>query len=232
VNIPLDEIDHPLLAKATERFADKRSALERISAVDDQVFFKIKVQRWRGAAWLEESEMPWLVAAGRRQEGSPDDFYAKLTTQGRSARRRHNAENPSSCGHKTYTAHLLPQQEDRARWVAEAVTRAERQLQVTVHALVRLSLLDGREHAEMLDGAALGIQVLADEGHETYIAIRIIGPVPQDLVAPVLNLVPGCDPDAWMLDYRMPERFAASDEQVWSNIMDPAVAAKFLSQEE
>jgi len=37
-----------------------------------------------------------------------------------------------------------------------------------VHDLVRQSLLDGHEHAAMLDGAALGIQVLADQGHETW----------------------------------------------------------------
>jgi hypothetical protein len=49
----------------------------------------------------------------------------------------------------------------------------ERQLRVVVHGLVRTSLLDGREHAAMLDGAALGLQVLADQGHETYVAIRI-----------------------------------------------------------
>jgi len=53
--------------------------------------------------------------------------------------------------------------------------RAERALRPAVHRLVRESLLDGREHTAMLDGAALGIQVLADQGHETYVAIRIIG---------------------------------------------------------
>ena len=36
-----------------------------------------------------------------------------------------------------------------------------------------------REHAAMLDGAALSVQVLADQGHETYVAIRIIGSVPE-----------------------------------------------------
>ena len=36
---------------------------------------------------------------------------------------------------------------------------------MTVHSLLRESLLDGREHAAMLDGSALGIQVLADQGY-------------------------------------------------------------------
>ena len=100
-----------------------------------------------------------------------------------------------------------------------------------MHALVRQSLLDGHEHAGMLDGAALGIQVLADQGHEAYVAIRIIGSVPKRLVATILSLVPGCEPTAWMSDYAMPERAMAPEEQVWSNLMDPAAAAKFLDQE-
>jgi hypothetical protein len=29
---------------------------------------------------------PWLVAAGQREEGSPDAFYAALTARGKAAR--------------------------------------------------------------------------------------------------------------------------------------------------
>jgi hypothetical protein len=134
VDTPLEEATHPLLAKAAERFAGEQPPQERIAAVDDQVLFKVKVQRWRGAVWIDAG-VAWLVAAG--------------------------------------------------------------------------SLLDGRENAAMLDGAALGIQVLADQGHETYVAIRIIGSVPRRLVATILSLVPGCQADAWMSDYAMPERAVA-----------------------
>jgi hypothetical protein len=38
-----------VLAKAAERFANEESPHERIAAIDDQVLFKVKVQRWRGA---------------------------------------------------------------------------------------------------------------------------------------------------------------------------------------
>src|SRR5450756_861314 len=75
VDVPLDETAHPLLAKAAERFADDRTPQERIVAIDDQVLFKVKVQRWRDAVWADAG-IPWLVAAGQREEGSPDDFYA------------------------------------------------------------------------------------------------------------------------------------------------------------
>jgi hypothetical protein len=72
---PLEEISHPLLAKATERFADDQTPHERIAAIDDEVLFKVKAQRWRGAIWVDAG-IPWLVAAGWREEGSPEDFYA------------------------------------------------------------------------------------------------------------------------------------------------------------
>jgi hypothetical protein len=91
VDIPLDEITHPLLAKATERFADAETPRERISAIDDRVLFKVKVQRWRGAVWVDAG-LPWLVAAGQREEGSPEDFYAALAARGSAARALYNAE--------------------------------------------------------------------------------------------------------------------------------------------
>jgi hypothetical protein len=69
VSHPLDEVDHPLLRKAGEQFADAGIPHERIVAIDDQVLFKVKVQRWRGAVWVEPDQ-PWLVAAGRREDGS------------------------------------------------------------------------------------------------------------------------------------------------------------------
>jgi hypothetical protein len=100
-----------------------------------------------------------------------------------------------------------------------------------VHSLLRESLRDGREHAAMLDGSALGIQVLADQGYSTYVAVRIIGSVPRRLVATILSLIPDCQLDAWMSDYAMPERAVAPEEQVWSNMMDPTAAAKLREED-
>ncbi len=227
VNRPLDEIDHPLIRKAAERFADPDTPHERIRAIDDHVLFKVKVQRWRGAVWIE-ADLPWLVAGGQREDGSPDDFYAALESGATAARARYNDENAPPLTTSTYTAHLLPGREDDLRFRAEDAARAERRLRPIVHDLVRASLLDGHEHAVMLDGAALGIHVRADSGHETYVAIRIIGSVPKRLAATIVSMVPGCEPDAWMSDYAMPERPMAPEEQIWSNLMDPTEAAKLL----
>ncbi|WP_329410012.1 hypothetical protein OG802_12405 [Streptomyces sp. NBC_00704] len=41
VTVPLDEIDHPVPAKASEQFADEDGKHERIRSVDDQVLFKV-----------------------------------------------------------------------------------------------------------------------------------------------------------------------------------------------
>ena len=102
---PLDEIDHPVLAKASEQFADEDGKHERIRSVDDQVLFKVKVQRWRGAVWLD-ADLPWLVAAGRREDGSGDDFYAALEADGRAARARYNAEHFDGLKTTTHTGRL------------------------------------------------------------------------------------------------------------------------------
>jgi len=229
VDRPLDELTHPLLRKATERFADPDTPHERIRAIDDQVLFKVKVQRWRGAVWAD-NDLPWLVAAGQREDGSPDDFYAALEVTATTARARYNAEHSPPLTTTTYTGYLLPGREDDLRYRAESAARAERRLAPVVRGLVRQSLLDGHEHAVMLDGVALGIHVLADQGHETYVAIRIIGSVPRRLAATIISLVPGCDPGAWMSDYAMPERPMAPEEQIWSNLMDPIAAGKLLDE--
>ena len=117
---PLEEISHSLLAGATERFADDQTPHERIAAIDDEVLFKVKAQRWRGAVWIDAG-IPWLVAAGQREEGSPDDFYASLASRGKAARARYNAEHslrwparptpPACCPAATTTCGGEPRQQ-------------------------------------------------------------------------------------------------------------------------
>ncbi|WP_440902656.1 hypothetical protein [Actinosynnema sp.] len=90
---PLGEVDHPLPREAALQLADPTGTRERISAIDDTVFFKIKAQRWRGAAWTDGNGQAWLVAAGQREEGSKDDFSESLATAARVARTRYNSEH-------------------------------------------------------------------------------------------------------------------------------------------
>ncbi len=226
---PLDEISHPLLNKAKEQFADPDTPHERIAAIDDAVLFKVKVRRWRGAVWTEtEQVLPWVVAAGQREAGSSDDFYAALATAGQTARARYNAVHQPALNTQTHTAYLLPSNDDRLRHRLEAGVRFVRHLEQLIPNLVRDCLRDGHEHRAELDTFTLGIQVRAEHGHETYVAIRITGSVPGNLTKVILDIVPGCDHAGWYPETTLPDRHLAPNEQAWSNIMDTEAAAKLL----
>ncbi|GAA1611091.1 hypothetical protein GCM10009679_13840 [Saccharothrix algeriensis] len=191
----------------------------------------MKVQRWRGAVWVEPG-LPWLVAAGWRESGSGDDFYAVLASDARTARSRYNAEYRPSLTTETHTAYLLPTHDDRLRHRLESVTRFVRRLEALVPDLVRQSLRDGHERVAEFDSFDLGVQVRADRGHETYVAIRIRGSVPVNLVPVILDIVPGCDRSGWFPEAALPDRSLRAAEQAWSNIMDTAVAAALLDSSE
>jgi hypothetical protein len=233
-DVPLDEIDHPLLTKTNEQFADPTTPHDRIAAIDDEVLFKVKIQRWRGAVWTDDPSADvriWLVAAGWREDGAVTDFYTALAAGAKTTRSRYNATHAQAITASTYTAHLLPDDADRARFRAESAARFERKLAAAVRDLCRASLLDGHEHTATLGGAVLGIQIRASRDHETYVAVRIIGSVPDALSVIVLDLVPGCDIDGWFPEYSLPDRPLDPAEQAWSNLMDPIDAAKLLDGE-
>ncbi|MFD7846959.1 hypothetical protein ACFV4K_29020 [Nocardia sp. NPDC059764] len=119
VNVPLDRIDHPILAKAREQFANPDTPHERIRAIDDTILFKVKVNRWRGAVYLDEpdAEIPaWLVCAGTREDGSTNDFYAALQHQCQTARQRYNAAHDKPLTTDTHSRHLLPDNDDHDRY--------------------------------------------------------------------------------------------------------------------
>jgi hypothetical protein len=82
--VPLDEIAHPLLVKATEQFGE-RTLVElheyRISAVRDVDWYQSKVGRHRGAVWIDLQGQAWLCAAGTRRAEDNDDFYNQFERQ-------------------------------------------------------------------------------------------------------------------------------------------------------
>jgi hypothetical protein len=229
VDDPLDEVGHPLLRKAAGQFGQAEGPRERIRSVDDHVLYKVKTGRWRGAVWIDSYRQPWLVAAGRREEGSPEDFYEALAASARAARGRHNTSHRPPLTTDTHVGYLLPTRDDRDRNAAENHARLLRDIETTVHRLTRASLLSGREHQAEIAAAALSILVRAGQDNETYVALRIIGSVPDNLLLVVLDTVPGCSRDGWYPELEMPTRPLAPNEQVWSNLMDPAAAAKLLS---
>ena len=171
-----------------------------------------------------------VALPGRREDGAITDFYTALTTGARAARSRHNASGSRPVATQTCTTHLLPHDDDRLRYRAESAARFERALGTAVRHLAQGSLLDGCEHSATVGGATIGIQIRATHGHETYVAVRIIGSVPPAVPIVVLDLIPGCDLDGWFPEYSLPERPLAPAEQAWSNLMDPTAAAKLLDE--
>src|SRR5262249_30531726 len=149
---------------------------------------------------------PWLVAAGRREAGSLGDFYVALGTDARAARARYNTDHKPPLTTDTHTGYLLPDRDDRLRYRLEAGVRFVRRLEALLPDLVRGSLRGAREHSANRGTFTLGVQVRADHGHETYVAIRITGSVSDDLTTVILDMVPGCDPTGWYPEATMPDR--------------------------
>jgi len=86
------------------------------------------------------------VAAGVREDGSADDFYAALESDGRAARAGYNTAHSRPLGSTTYTGPLLPDRDDHLRYRLESGTRFVRRLERLIPELTRSSLLDGAEH--------------------------------------------------------------------------------------
>jgi len=227
---PLDALDHPLLRKAATQFASSGGSHERIVSIDDNVFFKVKIGRWRGAVW-QDSRRPWLVAAGEREEGSTHDFYEELEQRAKRARTARNATQGGSSTKNCYTDNLLPGALDEKRLLLEAATRVESDIRVGVCSLICASILCGQPKSEeIIGGCTVEILVRAHEG-ETYVGVHIHGPVPENIQAVILDSIPGCDRDGWHPDF-MPDRANRPGEVVWSNMMDPQVAAALLDSAE
>ena len=189
IDDPLDELDHPVLRKANQQFAELSRSRERISSIDAAVLFKVKAQRWRGAVWIDTTGRSWMVAAGWREAGSQNDFYEALGHAARSARARYNAEHIPPLTTDTDLTPWLPSDADQDRFAAEGAIRLIRELDTAVRRLIRASLLDGHEHTARVTKAVLGVLVRADSDHETYVALRILGPVPKNLLIVILEVV-------------------------------------------
>jgi hypothetical protein len=210
---PLHTLDHPLIKKAQQQ------PTERIVEVDDEVLWKVKVGRWRGAAWTQANER-WLVAAGNREEGSPDDFYQRLADNGRRWRAEYNASNRPPVKTDTLVSRLLPDCWDKDRLLLEEQFSKVDELQGVVQQLVHDSYLSGAEENDEAGGCELAVEV-EKRDLDIYVGIRIVGSARYEVTAVILKAVPGVlDDDDWQLDTRMPRREPRPGEQVWSTFLD------------
>lgn len=221
VDQPLDIIDHPILRKANASFPTADTPGERIAAIDDTVLFKVKIQRWRGAVWRPISEQ-WPVAAGRRQAGSPDDFYADLAARGRQWRAETNAAGALRVTTDTYVERLHPTEQDRRRLALEEADRRSRAYREVVPRLVRLAADSGEEERDEAAGYTIGVLIERRELDEVYVGLRIVGPVSVTDHVVILARVPGTEIDSWFID-TMPLRPSEPGEIVWSTLIDLSV---------
>jgi hypothetical protein len=149
--LPLDRLDLPVLRKAQEVCRTDPPATGRITSIDDQVLWKVKIERWRGAIWCDLPRR-WLVAAGRREAGSPDDFYADLAEKGRRWRAEHNRVGTPPVITGTLVSRLLPTADDQDRIRLEQAVAAVDELRAVVRDLVAEAARSGTEQSDEADG--------------------------------------------------------------------------------
>lgn len=228
----LSELNHPLLAKAREVTEAAPGARERIVELDDRVFYKVKIGRWRAALLIVDGEA-WIVAAGLRREGDADDFYRDLGEDARRWRAEYNRDHSPTLTTNTHTDRLLPTQADRDRLVLEDALAVVDDLRDEVAALTRESASSGREARGEAAGCELGILLLRSEIGEIYVAIRVVARTPQDvnttygIILDALRDI--VDPAGWFID-TMPNRPSDPGEVIWSNVVDEDELDRFLRQ--
>jgi hypothetical protein len=226
VDVPLPLVGHDLINEA-QRVPDAHAAggVERILVLSDRLWFKVKTGRWRGAATrLARSEGPadsslaelaswWLGTGGYRREGSPEDFYARLTA---TARRDGNSDR------------WIPSNWDWNRLKIEAAYAWERKIREVVCQLIARSLRDGRAHQANLHDYTVTALAKATAG-ETYLLVGTSNVADPRIFAVILNAVPGVDRDSWLPEPdRVEDLRPGPGEVVWSTILPPSAATDLL----
>jgi hypothetical protein len=223
---PLHDIDHPLIRKAQALPGEVNSGgAERILALSDRIWYKVKVNRYRGAAiFLEIAAVPetasewrwWLCAAGIREDGARTDFYAAIEDE---ARRQGSRRSPSS-------SHLLPAAWDWERLSVELVVRWQSELKRIVVNAIAASIEDGLAHTEEFDHYRLSALVHAEEG-EAYLSLSAQGFADPKIIAIILSSVPGVPRDFWQDEPNdadgVPRKYG---ELMWSTLLPSSAIAE------
>lgn len=220
------DMDHPLLAAATLLWSADEHHAERISSIDDVVLLKCKPNvPWRAAVWEDEGTqgLPWLVAAGKREDGSRDDLYAQLERQCVAERKRRNRQGVDlEAGKKTYARHLLPVEDDRLRLHVDLAQRALDDARASITSLVSEAR---RAPNQVVSASAFGADVEAvvqrNEYDELYVLIHVVGSAPSQVHELILSLaVPDAIADDWGVVELPPHRDAHPGEIAWYTLLE------------
>lgn len=199
LDAPLHATEHDLIAKA-QRLPDEFASggAERVLAIDDRVWFKVKVGEYRGAGGhvgdVADDIPPlwWLAAGGLRRGDSKDqDFYSALEAECRRAAKGTEATVNSD--------HLLPQEIDHRRWQAEQAALGVVALQRVVRDLICRSAHSSGPVEATAQGQGLIAWVKSHDG-ETYLAIATEGFLDPREIAVVLSAVPGMTAGDWQVE--------------------------------
>lgn len=229
LGVSLSAIPHSVVVSA-QALPEQRDAggVERVASLADRVWFKIKKSGHRAVATeLRPAEVPdglalsvgawWIGAAGHRQNDSPQhDFYAALRRECGTAR-------------SVSTDHLMPREWDWKRLRAEQAVAWRSEMRRMVVDLIAMSLTTGRlAVAEFRSHRVMALVVAAD-GHEAYLAIVAEGIPDPQVIALLLDCVPGVDRDDWQPE---PSPVAGLNpgpgEVVWSTLFPREVASLVL----
>jgi hypothetical protein len=229
LGVPLEEIDHPIVVDA-QSVPEQRDAggAERIVALTDRVWFKVKTSEHRAAVTeLRGEELPdwtrpsrgawWIGAAGRRQADSPQrDFYATL-------------QRECTTGKTVSSNHLLPADWDWRRLAAEQAVAWRREMKRMVIRLVAMSLKNGHLAVAEFRNHRIKALVRAENGHEAYLAIIAEGVPDPQMFALLLDCVPGVGPEDWQPEPSpLAEMNPGSGEIIWSTLFPSEVAKAIL----
>jgi hypothetical protein len=229
LGVRLEEIDDPVVVSA-QTVPEQRDAggAERIVALTDRVWFKVKTSDYRAAVtelrgtelldWVRPSRGAWWIgAAGRRQADSPQrDFYAAL-------------QRECTTGRTVSSDHLLPADWDCKRLAAEQAVAWRREMKRMVIRLVAMSLKNGHLAVAEFRNHRIKALVRAENGHEAYLAIIAEGVPDPQMFALLLDCVPGVAPEDWQPEPSpLAEMNPGSGEIIWSTLFPSEIANEIL----
>ncbi|MCB1257014.1 MAG: hypothetical protein KDB26_07910 [Microthrixaceae bacterium] len=224
LGIPLDEIDHAVV-QTSQAVPEQRLAggAERIVALKDRVWFKVKVGDQRAAVTeLADGECSahfppgignwWIGAAGRRQaDSSQHDFYDSITRE-------------CTSGKTVSTSGLLPTEWDWKRLTAEQAIAWRREMRRVVVHLIALSIASGELEIIDFQGHRIKALVSGRDAHEAYLAIIAEGIPNPEIFALLLDCVPGVSAEDWQPEPSpLAEMEPSSGEIIWSTLLPAGI---------
>lgn len=151
--VPLAATEHLLMDKANLLALDANSDREAIVSIADRSIVKVKSSDRRGALWCDADGTWWLLAAGRRKDDGPGDFYRELSRFG------------SDSSPIAPTADDLRYLKFETAYIAECDRDRDAHTAI-VRAILAAAATPGSTHSSDVFGAVVGVHIDADPGDE------------------------------------------------------------------